>query len=85
MPSPISSWSPDASLRGVTVAPDRELWFTENFANKIGRMSPQGEVIDEYPIGGPNCGARAIIAHPDGRLFFSAYDASAIGEVIPRR
>ena len=29
-----------------------------------------------------NCGARAIIAIPDGRLFFSAHDAGAIGEVI---
>ena len=31
------------------------------------------------------CGARAIIAIPDGRLFFSAHDAGAIGEVVPRR
>jgi hypothetical protein len=25
------------------------------------------------------------VAAPDGRLFFSAHDAGAIGEVIPRR
>jgi len=77
--------TPDASLRGVTVAPDGDLWFTENFANKIGRMTPDGTVIGEYDIPGVNCGARAIIAAPDGRLFFSAHDAGAIGEVIPRR
>jgi virginiamycin B lyase len=68
-----------------TQIPDGDLWFTENFANRIGRMSPDGRVIGEYEIGGQNCGARAILAIPDGRLFFSAHDAGAIGEVIPRR
>jgi virginiamycin B lyase len=48
-------------------------------------MSPDGKVIGEYAIPGENCGARAIIAVPDGRLFFSAHDAGAIGEVIPKR
>ena len=75
--------TPNASLRGVAVAPDGDLWFTENFANKIGRMAPDGRVIGEYAIPGANCGARAIIAAPDGRLFFSAHDAGAIGEVVP--
>jgi virginiamycin B lyase len=65
------------------VAPDGKLWFTENFANKIGCMAPDGTLIGEYPIPGANCGARAIVAAADGRLFFSAHDAGAIGEVRP--
>src|SRR5262249_33499426 len=77
--------TPDASLRSVAVAPDGDLWFTENFANKIGRMSPDGEVIGEYPIPVAPSRRRAVIAIADGRVFFSAYDAGAIGEVIPRR
>ncbi|HET9245704.1 MAG TPA: hypothetical protein VFO15_07865, partial [Xanthobacteraceae bacterium] len=84
----VTEWpvkTPDASLRGVTVAPNGDLWFTENFSNKIGRMAPDGKVIGEYAIPLEGCGARAIIALPDGRLFFSAHDAGAIGEVIPRR
>jgi len=48
-------------------------------------MAPDGKVIGEYTIPIDGCGARAIIAIPDGRLFFSAHDAGAIGEVIPRR
>jgi virginiamycin B lyase len=75
----------DASLRGVTVAQDGELWCTENGANKIGRMAPDGRLIGEYPIPVPASGARCIMAIPDGRLFFSAFDIGAIGEVIPRR
>src|SRR5262249_49885267 len=74
---------PDASLRSVAVAPDHDLWFTENFANRIGRMAPNGKVIGEYAIPVPGAGPRAILALPDGRLFFSAHDIGAIGEVRP--
>src|SRR5438477_272010 len=77
--------TPNASLRGVAVAPDGDLWFTENLANKIGRMAPNGRIIGEYTIPAAGCGARAITALADGRLFFSAHDIGAIGEVIPRR
>jgi virginiamycin B lyase len=48
-------------------------------------MAPDGKVIGEYAIPVDDCGARAIIASADGRLFFSAHDAGAIGEVVPRR
>jgi len=77
--------TPDAALRGVTVGIDGDLWFTESAANRIGRMTARGAVVGEYPIDGPNVGARAIVAHPNGRLYFSAHDAGAIGEVIPQR
>jgi virginiamycin B lyase len=71
-------------LRGVCVAPDGDLWFTENVANKIGRMKPDGTMVDEYPIPAATAGARCITAWPDGRLFFTAFDAGMIGEVIPQ-
>src|SRR4030095_6225840 len=83
----VTEWpvkTPDASLRGVTVAPDGDLWFTENFADRIGRMRPDGTVVGEYAIPAAGCGARAIIAIPDGRLFFSAHAAAAICHVVAR-
>jgi virginiamycin B lyase len=52
-------------------------------ANKIGRMKPDGTMVGEYSIPVPNAGARCISAWPDGRLFFTAFDAGFIGEVIP--
>src|SRR4029079_17263968 len=68
----VTEWpgkTPEAWWRGVPVAPDGDLCFTENFSNKIGRMAPDGTVIGEYAIPAEGCGARAIIAIPDGRLF----------------
>jgi virginiamycin B lyase len=52
----------------IAVGPDGALWFTENSANQIGRITTAG-VITEYPtlssLGG-------ITAGPDGALWFTA-------------
>jgi virginiamycin B lyase len=74
--------TPNASLRGVTVGADGDLWYTANFANKIGRMAPDGTVLGEYDIPTPGSGARCIAPMSDGRLFFTQWDAGLIGEVI---
>jgi virginiamycin B lyase len=74
--------TPDASLRGVTVGPGGDLWYTANFANKIGCMAADGMVRGEYDIPTPASGARCITALADGRLFFTQYDSGSIGEVI---
>ncbi len=68
---------------GVAVTADGDLWFTENFANKIGRMDSGGAVIGEYDILTSASGARCIAAMSDGRLFFTQYDAGLIGDLIP--
>ena len=73
--------TPDASLRGVTVAANGELWFTENFANRIGHMTPAGIVLGEYDIPVEKSGPRCIMTHSSGRLFFGGFDAGIIGEV----
>jgi len=45
--------TPNASARGVAATADGNLWFTENFANKIGRMDANGSMIGEYDIPTP--------------------------------
>ncbi len=75
--------TPNASVRGVAVGADGTLWFTENFSNKIGRMSPDGCAIGEYDIPVSASGPRCITAMSDGRLFFTQYDVGLIGEIVP--
>ena len=62
--------------------PDGNLWCTENFANKIGHMAPDGTLIGEYDIPTPASGARCIAALSNGRLYFTQYDAGLIGEIV---
>jgi virginiamycin B lyase len=45
-------------------------------------MAPDGTVRGEYDSPTPKSGARCIATLADGRLFFSQYDAGAIGEVV---
>jgi virginiamycin B lyase len=46
-------------------------------------MKPDGTVVGEYDIPTSGGGPRAIVAAPDGRLFFGQYDSGRIGEVRP--
>ena len=41
---------------GITVGPDKNLWFTEEFGNNIGRITPSGQ-ITEFPIAAPTASA----------------------------
>jgi virginiamycin B lyase len=61
-----------------------DLWFSEAAGNRIGKIT-MGGVISEYPAPSRNSGPRAVIVIPDGRVFFSQYDAGQIGEIIPAK
>jgi virginiamycin B lyase len=75
----------DASLRGVAVGADRALWFTANASNKIGRMLTTGKMAGVFDIPTSASGARCIMAHSSGRLFFTEFDAGILAEIrLPR-
>ncbi len=69
--------------QGITAGPEGNLWFTENGAGKIGRMTPAGVVTSfalpavPPPAGSPAGTAgttpnpTAITAGPDGALWFT--------------
>jgi virginiamycin B lyase len=59
--------------------PDGNLWFTENTANKIGRITISGAVT-EFPIPTVNSGPFGITAGGDGNLWFIE-KANKIGRI----
>jgi streptogramin lyase len=65
---------------GLTAGPDGNMWFSEQYTNNIGRMSPSGSVTefnDPSADGFPT----SITAGPDGNLWFS--DKDGIGKMTP--
>src|ERR1700720_1076312 len=69
---------------GIAPGPDGNLWFTELFENKIGRIStagavtgefavPGGSVVTEYPAG--------IAAGPDGNVWFTELTVNLVGRI----
>src|SRR5277367_4876566 len=69
----------DSGPRTITAGPDGALWFIENFANQIGRITTAG-TFTEFPIPTKNSGVSGIASGPDGALWFT----EAIGQKIGR-
>jgi virginiamycin B lyase len=67
---------------GITVGPDGNLWFTEWFGNKIGRLTPAGQVT-EFPIPTLQSFPDGITAGPDGNLWFTENQGNRIGRITP--
>ncbi|MBA2287349.1 MAG: protein kinase [Ktedonobacteraceae bacterium] len=72
----------DSRPGGITAGPNGNLWFTEDYGNKIGRISPSGTITEfliptaqSYPI--------EITAGPDGNLWFTEGIGNKIGRISP--
>jgi streptogramin lyase len=60
---------------GITAGPAGNLWFTEFYGNRIGRITPPG-AITEFSV--PTAGSRplSITAGPDGNVWFTESDSN---------
>lgn len=69
---------------GITSGPDGNLWFTELYGNKIGKITTSG-VITEFSVPTAASFPDAITAGPDGNLWFTegASTSSKIGRISP--
>jgi len=69
----------DVSLHGIIAGPDGNLWFTETYTNRIGKITTTG-VITEYSSGGIR-GPYGITAGPDGNLWFTENYSGRVGKI----
>ena len=74
----VTEWdvpTPNSQPAGITVGADGALWFTEENASKIGRITTAG-TITEYPIPTNPSAPAEITAGPDGALWFTEFGAN---------
>jgi hypothetical protein len=64
----------------ITAGPDGALWFTEQNANRIGRITTSG-TITSFPVPTPESEPEGIVAGPDGALWFTESRANNIGRI----
>jgi streptogramin lyase len=64
----------------ITTGPDGNLWFTDQGANAIGRMTPDGNTT-EFPLATATSYPQGLAAGPDGRLWFAEYLGPRIGAI----
>src|ERR1700760_2113728 len=61
------------------------LWFTEQMANKLGRLDLKTGEFKEYPLNdGKNAGPHGLIADKDGNIWFTANFGGYIGKLDPQ-
>ena len=65
---------------GIVMATNGNLWFTEYYANKIGRITPGGK-ITEYAIPTADSHPWGLAAGPDGSMWFTELKADHIGRI----
>lgn len=63
----------------ITAGPDGNLWFTSTFGDKVGRITPGGDVTDFGGFGGKT--PRGIAAGPDGNLWFASFGTDWLGRM----
>ena len=92
---PVGSYWDSGATTSLTVGPDGNIWFTEYYGNKIGRITPGGD-LTEFPIpdgmdqcfmSGEACvyvwtsTPHAIAPGPDGNLWFAKGSASVLARI----
>jgi streptogramin lyase len=82
--------SADSGTSFITAGPDGNIWFTEGYANKIGRINPADNTFREFvipsatitpPNGIVTSSPRGITMGPDGNLWFVEFATNKIGKV----
>src|SRR5262249_47396229 len=66
----------------ITLGSDGALWFTEQAANKIGRVTTNGE-FKEFAIPTPDSRPYGIGAGPDGNIWYLGFSSNKIGRITP--
>lgn len=75
--------TPYAEPLALTVGPGRnDLWFVEMEANKVGRITLEGE-ITEFALPTQNCMPFDIVAGPDGNIWFTEPNPNQIARITP--
>jgi virginiamycin B lyase len=73
---PVASSNP----AGITAGPDGALWFTEEAANRIGRITTAGSVT-HFTIPTSTSEPAEITPGPDGRLWFTEFATNKVGAI----
>ena len=68
----------------TTMAPslDGNLWFQDQFFNKIGKITTGGTVT-MYPVPTPAAGIFDVATGPDGNVWFAEQSAHQVGVITP--
>ncbi len=62
---------------------DGSIWYTGQFANKLGRLNPKTGQIKEYPLPDKS-GPHGLVADKDGNIWYTGNFKGTIGKLNPK-
>lgn len=72
-----------SGLTVITVGPDGNLWFTEEARNRVGRITPIGEITEfKLTVLADAAGLSSITAGADKKLWFTEKNNNKIGNFV---
>jgi virginiamycin B lyase len=66
------------------VGTDGALWFTEQMANKLGRLDPVTGAFKEFPLKLADSGPHGLVADSEGNIWFTGNFKGYIGKLDPK-
>jgi virginiamycin B lyase len=78
---PTSSGYPVSAVATIAMDKEGNIWFVEHFANRVGKLDPRTDTMEEFQI--PTPGAYSVLSTLDseGNFWFTEYDANRIGMI----
>lgn len=68
----------------TAISPDGSVWFTEEMANKIGRLNPKTGEFKEFSLSGEKAvRPHGVATDHDGSIWFAASSGGFIGKLEP--
>jgi plastocyanin len=74
--------TPGANPIGIAAGADGNLWFVEQSASKLGRITTSG-VITEWPTLSPKASPIGIAPGADGNMWFTESNGAKVGRITP--
>jgi virginiamycin B lyase len=65
-------------------ARDGSIWWTGQYANRLGRLDPRTGAMKEFPLDTPNSGPHGLDEDGEGNIWYTGINVAEIGRVDPK-
>jgi len=65
-------------------ARDGSIWWTGQYASRLGRVDPRTGAMKEFPLDTPNSGPHGLAEDRDGNVWYTGINVHELGKVDPR-
>jgi len=65
-------------------AKDGSIWWTGQYASRLGRVDPRTGAMKEFPLKTPDSGPHGLVEDRDGNIYFTGISKQYVGKLNPK-